>query len=141
LLAQDSGQRQVKIEVEAKRAVTVVCLPENRLRQILFNLVQNAIEASPEGGLVRISVGVDQQCLTISLIDQGNGIPDELRPHIFEPFFTTKSNAKTGGLGLGLSVCKSLVEGMNGSISFENRSDRGAEFRVVLPLAQRKIGA
>jgi signal transduction histidine kinase len=113
----------------------MVRLPENRLRQILYNLIQNAIDASPQGGSVRIGAVIDQQCLTITVSDQG-GIPEEARPHIFEPFFTTKSDLATGGLGLGLSVCKSLVEAMDGSIAFESEPGKGTEFRVILPLAK-----
>jgi signal transduction histidine kinase len=113
----------------------MVRLPENRLRQILYNLIQNAIDASPQSGSVLIRAVIDQQRLTITVSDQGDGIPDEARSHVFEPFFTTKSDLVTGGLGLGLSVCKSLVESMNGSIVFESKPSKGTEFRVVLPLA------
>jgi signal transduction histidine kinase len=131
-----SSQRQVKIEPDTKRAFAKVNFPENRLRQILYNLLQNAIEASPDGGLVRVTAVIDQQQLTIAVSDQGQGIQAEVRSHIFEPFYTTKDGSTSGGMGLGLSVCKSLVEAMNGSIDFESNPGKGTEFRIVLPLGE-----
>ncbi|MGH7451160.1 MAG: PAS domain S-box protein, partial [bacterium] len=136
LMRSGSDQRQVKLELDTDCATDMVRLPENRLRQILYNLIQNAIDASPQGGLVCIRAVIDQQRLTITVSDQGDGISEEARIHIFEPFFTTKSDLATGGLGLGLSVCKSLVEAMNGSIVFEGKPSKGTEFRVILPLAK-----
>jgi signal transduction histidine kinase len=70
----------VKLVLDAKRAADIASLQENHLRQVLYNLVQNAIEASPEGGVVRITAAIDQPGLTISVIDQGHGIPEEVRP-------------------------------------------------------------
>ncbi len=134
LMRWGSDQHQVQIEIDTDCATNLVSLPENCLRQILYNLIQNALDASPQSGSVRIRAVIDQQCLTVTVSDQGDGILEEACPHIFEPFFTTKSNLATGGLGLGLSVCKSLVEAMNGSIDFESKPGIGTEFRIILPL-------
>ncbi|MCI0692233.1 PAS domain S-box protein [candidate division KSB1 bacterium] len=139
LMRSGSDQRRIKLELDTDSATNMVRLPENRLRQILYNLIQNALDASPQGSSVRIRAIIDRQCLTITVSDQGDGIPEEARPHIFEPFFTTKIDLATGGLGLGLSVCKSLVEAMNGSIAFESKLGKGSEFRVILPLAKNGL--
>ncbi|MCG3118296.1 MAG: Sporulation kinase E [bacterium] len=134
LMKLEAQKRNVEIEVETTKAAVVINFPENHLRQILYNLVQNAIDASPQNGLVRVTAAIDQQRLTIMVNDQGNGIPEEMRPHIFEPFFTTKNGSQPGGIGLGLPVCKSLVEAKQGSIEFDSKVGQGTTFRVILPL-------
>ncbi len=73
----------------------------------------------------------------LSLRDSGPGIPPELLARIFEPFFTTR----TGGLGLGLSLCETLVSNMGGTLSAHNITPQGAEFRLSLPLAATSAGA
>lgn len=73
----------------------------------------------------------------ITVADQGEGIPEEIRAHIFEPFFTTKGELPQGGVGLGLAFCKSLIETMNGTITFDSKLGEGSEFRVVFPLNGR----
>jgi len=94
----------------------------------------NAVEASPSGAAVRISASVSADVLTIAVSDQGSGIPDDVRSRIFEPFFTTKDGSVTGGLGLGLSVTKGLLEAMGGSLDFESRAGGGTTFRVLIPV-------
>ncbi len=128
-----SQQVDVRIEFDAKQAAEMVNLPKNHLRQILYNLVQNAIEASPPGGVVRITAAIEQQRLRIAVMDQGGGIPEEARPRLFEPFYTTKYDTAKGGMGLGLPICKSLVEAINGAIDFESNSGVGTVFRLMIP--------
>ncbi len=111
----------------------VASLPEGSLRQVLFNIFQNAIEASPRGGLIKIAATFTEDGLSISVADHGSGIPDGVGSQVFEPFFTSKGHLPGGGLGLGLSVSKSLVEGMGGSLDFESRDGQGTVFRIVLP--------
>ena len=73
--------------------------------------------------------------LVISIKDSGHGILPEVREHIFEPFFTTKGQEK--GAGLGLSICKEIVNGCQGEIIVQSNPGKGAEFRVSIPITER----
>jgi PAS domain S-box-containing protein len=134
LLKSSSHERGVTLESETRQASEVIVLPEGLIRQVLYNLVQNAIEASSPGGVVNISAAVAPEQIIIKVTDHGHGIPVELRPHIFEPFFTTKAGLADGGLGLGLSVSQSIIEAMKGSLDFESAAGQGTVFRITLPL-------
>ena len=131
-----SGKKyNVDIEVDVKDKV-IVTLIDGLFRQILVNLIQNAIEASRPKEKVKVLANVLDGSLAVEIADHGKGIDDNIRDHIFEPFFTTKSDYTSGGLGLGLSVCKSGVDAMGGVISVESEKDKGTVFRVVIPLIQ-----
>lgn len=130
-------RHRVTIDVEMAEAELVVCLPEGSLRQMLYNLLSNAIEASPCDGRVRIDVWQADDALWMSVTDQGKGVPEELRSRIFEPFFTTKEKGTSSGLGLGLSICKGFVEALQGSIELQSELGGGSVFRVKLPLHRR----
>lgn len=106
-----------------------------RLEQVLLNLVTNAadaMEGQPEGTLA-IVCAVREGRAEITLRDSGPGIPEDVLPHLFEPFFTTKPAGK--GLGLGLAISRLIVESLDGELAAGNNPDRGAWFRVTLPLA------
>ncbi len=100
------------------------------LRQAFINLVQNAVEAMPQGGTLTIRAGVAQKFLDISMSDTGHGISEDVRNKIFLPFFTTKEK----GTGLGLAIVHKIVISHGGSISVES-SNKGTTFRIRLPLA------
>ncbi|MBN1961539.1 MAG: response regulator [Deltaproteobacteria bacterium] len=106
----------------------------NQLQQVLVNLVQNAIDASPKDGKVKVVVTVDGGDVLLSVTDQGKGITDDLRERIFEPFFTTKPEGV--GTGLGLAISHGIMSDHHGSIKVENTEEGGACFEVRLPLAQ-----
>src|SRR4029453_19327221 len=105
-----------------------------QLQQVLLNLIMNACEAMSDNGSVdrslEVSTGSDGSgCLRLTVSDHGPGIPGELIDHIFEPFMTTKAQ----GLGLGLSICHSIVAAHDGRLWGVNNSDSGATFFVSLP--------
>jgi PAS domain S-box-containing protein len=134
LIKTDPRAENLKIELDVRNATATVALPENMLRQILYNLILNAIEASPPNGLVHVTAAVKEDCLAIAVADQGQGIPEELRAQIFEPFFTTKKAANNGGAGLGLAICKNLVAAMKGTLELTSQPGKGTEFKISLPL-------
>ena len=103
---------------------------EHQMQQLLLNLVSNAVDAMPRGGRVRIETAGGDDAVTLTVADSGPGIPPELRDRIFEPFFTTKGAA---GTGLGLAVCRSIVEIHHGTIALDSRSGDGATFVVRIP--------
>lgn len=126
-------QHEVGIEDQTAKAGIAARLPEGSLRQVLYNLLANAVEASPPGGVVTISAAQTGTQFQILIADQGPGIPAETRDRIFQPFFTTKDRGNGGGLGLGLSISKGIVDSLQGTIDFENQPGRGTIFRVILP--------
>jgi signal transduction histidine kinase len=111
----------------------MVFLPEALLRQVLFNVLENAIEVSPPGDDVQVTARITDEQLVIAVADRGPGIPDDIRGHIFEPFFTTKCGKSHGGLGLGLSISKSLLDAMDGSLQVESQVGQGTVFRILIP--------
>lgn len=111
---------------------TLISADRSQINRLFTNLLQNAIEASMDKNIVNISIRevVDANKLLISIRDEGVGIPEEKRDKIFTPNFTTK----TSGTGLGLAMCKGIVEKANGKIWFETIDGEGTTFNVLLPL-------
>lgn len=99
------------------------------MRRALTNLVNNAIQAMPDGGTLEISSFEDNSNFCIIVSDTGIGIPEEVKPKLFKPMMTTKSK----GQGLGLAVVKRLIEALNGKVSFESQKGEGTKFIVRLP--------
>lgn len=138
LLEADCHERNVVISIDSSDKA--LKLPEALLRQVLFNIVKNAIEASPPGGEVKVAASVTDNDLTLTVSDHGSGIPEQVQSRIFEQSFTTKDGRTIAGLGLGLSVSKNIVEGMGGSIHFESKADQGTVFGIVIPLSEAGKG-
>jgi len=126
-------QHRLSLTTEITPGLPQVRLPQRDLTQVLCNLIRNAIEASRPASDIRISVTHDEESVSIAVADRGHGIPAEVLPHIFDPFFTTKMGSTQGGMGLGLSVSRSLVQAMGGRIEVQTAVGRGATFMVVLP--------
>ena len=122
------------IEINVRRAPsgegTIVTDPY-QLRQVLLNLVTNALHAVARDGTVEIVVEDGPEHASIAVVDSGPGIAEEHIEHIFEPFFTTKKEGH--GTGLGLAVSRGIVEKLGGRLEVENRPGSGCTFRVVLP--------
>jgi signal transduction histidine kinase len=102
------------------------------LNQVWANLIDNALDAAPESSRVEVQATRESRGVAIRIIDNGSGIPAEIRERIFDPFFTTKPMGQ--GTGLGLDIVRRLVRHNDGEISVESRPGR-TEFRVLLPLA------
>jgi signal transduction histidine kinase len=102
-------------------------------RQVLLNLFNNAVDAMPEGGELRITTLVEQERVGIVVTDVGIGMNADTQARIFQPFFSTRA-ASSGGTGLGLSVSLQIVEGHGGSIHVESAPGHGSVFTVWLPV-------
>lgn len=110
-----------------------------RVKQVLNNLVANAIKYTPPGGTVTVSARQDDDRFeVISVTDTGYGIPVEDRPHVFERFYQSNhsSQSKMGGYGLGLSIAKLIVEQHGGTINFDTIVNKGTTFSFTVPLYQ-----
>lgn len=104
------------------------------LNQIWVNLIDNALDAIPEGGRVDIKATRERNGVAVAIVDSGPGIPEQIRDRIFDPFFTTKPVGL--GTGLGLDIVRRLVQHNDGEITVDSRPGR-TEFRVLLPFADR----
>jgi PAS domain S-box-containing protein len=134
---------QPSIDESALRVVTDLQAPHrllradsSRLQQVIWNLLSNAIKFSPRGAEVRIAIRDESDGLRLTVTDQGQGISPEFLPYLFDRFTQSDagSNRQRGGLGLGLSIVKQLVEAHGGTISaHSDGAGRGARFEVWLP--------
>ncbi len=101
------------------------------IREALVNLIFNAVDAMPTGGIITIGVQpVDQSSIQLYVSDTGTGIPIEAQPHVFDPFFTTKG---ARGSGLGLAMVRKVMDGHNGHVEFETDANAGTTFRLYFP--------
>jgi len=112
--------------------IPIIQAAPDLLNQIFLNLVLNALQEMPDGGVLTVTTWAEDGQVCVAFEDTGNGIPEEHLERIFEPFFTTKEVGV--GTGLGLSVALGIVEAHGGSISADNREEGGARFTVTLPI-------
>src|SRR5690606_10790786 len=108
LLEHAAKKRGVELRWDSPADAAWVHLPEAEVKQVLYNLVRNAIQASPDVGEVTIQLEPSGSELRVHVQDQGPGITDAVLPRIFDPFFSTKHEEAQGGMGFGLSVSRSL---------------------------------
>lgn len=123
----------------------IVLGDENRIRQVVANLLGNARRYTPAGSPIDLTVGVDEEAGMgwIAVADHGEGIPEQIREKIFQRFWRadTSRTRETGGSGLGLSIVASVVEALHGSISVTETPGGGATFRVAFPLSHTRAPA
>jgi heavy metal sensor kinase len=132
LLAEDKG---LKIECHSSKNLEVVA-DMLRIRQILINLVDNAIKYTPEGGQIELRVSRENRSAVIEVSDTGCGIPAEALPFVFNRFYRVDRarSRETGGSGLGLAIAKSICELHGGRISVQSSVGGGSRFRVEIPV-------
>lgn len=135
LLAQEREKKSIDLAASGDDQLMVEA-DRDRLRQILINLVQNAIQYTPAGGQITVSWRTDDSMFRIDVRDNGIGIPEEDVPHLFERFFRVDKarSRQSGGTGLGLSISKHLIELHRGTITVESSIGAGSCFTVMLPL-------
>jgi signal transduction histidine kinase len=133
LLESHAQKRGVKLEWRGTDDGLDVELVEGEVKQILYNLIRNAIQASTAGESVVVEPRRNGPTIAIAIEDRGPGIPDDVAPRIFDPFFTTKQAGPEGGMGLGLSVSRSLIESMGGRIEVVSKEGRGSVFAAIFP--------
>jgi heavy metal sensor kinase len=134
-LAEEKG---VQLITDTSATVTVTGDP-SRLRQLVTNLLDNAIRFTEPGGSVTLRVDGIKDWATLCVKDTGNGIPAVHLPHIFERFYQADVARSSGGYGLGLSICRWIVKAHGGTIEVCTGADKGTEFTVSLPLKSRKL--
>ncbi len=138
LVAGRAAAAAVQVEPVLPRSPVLAAIDPGQFRQVLLNLLLNALDATPAGGTIRVLLAEEpDRSLTLQVTDSGCGLPDELGERIFDPFTTTKDT----GLGLGLSICKRIAEAHGGTISCANRSQGGAVFTLRLPESKLDVGS
>ncbi|MBI2987296.1 MAG: hypothetical protein HYY45_11070 [Deltaproteobacteria bacterium] len=131
LTESDAKSSRVQINVVAPANLSAVKADRNHLKQLLLNLVLNAIQAMPHGGTLTLEAKTAHGNLIFTVADTGVGIQPDLLPRIFEPYFTTKPN----GSGLGLAVARSIVEAHGGEVTLDSEPGRGSRFQISIPLS------
>jgi C4-dicarboxylate-specific signal transduction histidine kinase len=132
-----TGAHGVRVRLSFDPRAEVVFGNRIQLQQVMLNLVRNAHEALAESEWRELDVSterLDDESIEIAVADRGSGLPDDILEHLFEPFHTTKIN----GMGLGLSICRTIVEAHGGKLRYEPNPGRGTIFRVTLPVPQKR---
>lgn len=121
----------VEITVKENGTIKPVFCEKNQLKQVFINLIKNAFEAMPNGGTLEITITEqDQNWIDIEFVDNGCGIPEEALKKLGEPFFTMKEK----GNGLGLMMCKKIIEQHHGKIHVTSTISKGSSFKITLPV-------
>jgi two-component system NtrC family sensor kinase len=122
----------IKIELDFAQGLKPVMASKNQLRQVFLNMVSNAKDAMPNGGVIKVSTSGNGGHVCVEISDTGTGIKPEHLDHIFDTFFTTKTDSGRG-VGLGLSVCYGFVKDHGGDIQVESSWGQGTTFKIILP--------
>jgi signal transduction histidine kinase len=141
LVSRRAAVRNIRINLKHGRDALIVLADRSQMRQVFLNLLINAIEATPTDGEIVIQLdwpavsdslrpSSRESWVSVRVIDNGRGLPEQLGDRIFEPFVTTSQT----GIGLGLSICRRIVEAHSGRIHAENNPAGGAVFTVLLPI-------
>jgi len=125
------ADRSVEVERRYRDELPQVEVDPRLLRQALLNLVMNAVQAMPEGGVLSLTTATENERVVVEISDTGDGIPDEAAEHVFDVFYSTKA----GGSGLGLPIARRIVEDAGGSLDFDSTVGEGTRFVMKLPCA------
>jgi len=134
-----SHEKGIEVELELPERVSQALADEDRLKEVLINLLDNAIKFTPRGGRVRVELREREEDLLVAVTDTGGGIPLEEQAKVFDKFYQGKpADPRTpGGLGLGLSIAKAIVEEHGGRIWVESEEGKGSRFSFTVPKAPR----
>jgi two-component system NtrC family sensor kinase len=134
LLVMEKQMKESNIHVETSLdpAIPEIMASTNQMRQVMLNLLKNAKEAMPKGGILTVRTAREGDKVLIHIQDTGVGIPEKIRDKVFEAFFTTKQKVK--GVGLGLSVCYGIIKDHRGEIKVESEEGKGTTFMIHLPI-------
>jgi two-component system NtrC family sensor kinase len=131
LIKKEARDKEIAIELKAESTLESIWSDPYQLRQVLLNLLANAVHATGKGGSITVSLESIGSGVQLVIRDTGSGIPRENLKHIFEPFFSTKNPGE--GTGLGLFVTRGILDRLGGRIDVDSSLGQGATFRVRLP--------
>ncbi len=127
----EASFRGVELVRELETDLPMIKSDRAQLQQVFLNLLNNALDAVPDGGRIKIASRATHDAVEVSIQDNGCGIDKEIQDRIFDPFFTTKAPGE--GSGLGLSICHTIMKGLGGALTFDSEPGKGTIFRVRLP--------
>jgi PAS domain S-box-containing protein len=132
LLSPQAIMQNIQFNLRIEDSVFFITGEKNQLKQVLLNILKNAMEAMPEGGTIHIDLqkGDEGECI-LSIKDEGCGIPEELLPRLGEPFYSLKEK----GTGLGLMICNKIIKQHHGSITYQSKAQQGTMVEIKIPLA------
>ncbi|HEX8097210.1 MAG TPA: response regulator [Pyrinomonadaceae bacterium] len=131
----EASNVHIRLELQI-RSNALVMGDESELREVLVNMVFNAVDAMPEGGRLTLSAEETEGQVELSVSDTGTGMTEEIRSRVFNPFFTTKGKT---GMGLGLAVSYGIIRRHEGTVEVESEVGRGTTFRILLPIAHGAV--
>jgi signal transduction histidine kinase len=126
-------EARITLSMDLNESLPQTCGDSNQIKQVLLNLMLNAVDAMPDGGEIHVRTAVDANVVCLSVADNGPGISAEYHPRLFEPLFTTK----TRGLGLGLAISREIAERHDGDLSVHSLTGQGTTFTLKLPIKGR----
>jgi PAS domain S-box-containing protein len=127
--------QNINVVNQLENTLPIILADPDQLKQVFTNIILNAIQSMPEGGDLLVRSEVESpEWMTVSFTDSGIGIPKDSLPKIFEPLFTTKAK----GIGLGLAVTKTLIEGQGGTIQAQSEVGKGSTFAVKMPISKKE---
>ncbi|RCW70608.1 ATP-binding protein [Saliterribacillus persicus] len=129
LLQTQASLYGITISVNSFSNKEIYC-DRSQIKQVLINLIKNAIEAMEDNGYIWVDVSYTYATCAIKVIDEGPGIPHQMIEKLKEPFFTTKKN----GTGLGLMICNQIIENHQGVLNISGNKDKGSTFEIILPI-------
>jgi signal transduction histidine kinase len=132
-LRAEAELKSVRIELEIEPPAAWVRFDRRRLNRVFFNLLHNATDAMPEGGMIYLRCGIRDRAVVTEIEDTGPGVAPEVAGQLFQPFTT---HGKAHGTGLGLSICRKIVEDHGGRIAARSEPGRGAVFAFTLPVVE-----
>ncbi len=135
LLKKQCQRQNVSLVVHVAPELPEILIDADRLKQVMLNLCNNALDSMAEGGELKISVGSDKQHIIISVSDNGCGISAQRLPLVFEPFFTSKGQ----GTGLGLAISYNIISDHGGEIDINSQEGEGTEVIISLPIRQQGV--
>ncbi len=135
-VALQAESKNITIEKNLPDKLPVFTADTDKLMDVLINLFDNAVKFTPESGIITISSDVEDNSLHISVQDTGIGIPEDKIPNLFQRFYQVDASGKRkyGGAGLGLYICKKIVEDHAGNIWVESTEGKGSTFHIILPI-------
>ena len=128
------SERNLQIVLDLPDFDIQAVVDEEKFKQVVRNLISNALKFSPPGGVIRIAIHLENQGLCVCVCDEGPGIPEAELETVFDKYVqSSQTKTGAGGTGLGLAICREIVAGHQGRIWVENLSTGGAKFCVQLP--------
>lgn len=135
LLRQEIQDRGIEVQIECPQPLPRIRVDRNQIKQVFFNIVRNAFQAMPNGGVLTVSLAAEDRYLIISFQDTGVGIRPEDFARIFDPYYSTKAD----GSGLGLMIVQRIVQEHGGQIKVATTPDKGTNFTILLPRVERRV--